>query len=94
AGAIAIDLLPAVLVFVLLVVQAAIRGGREPVDPSEAFTLAELRAAMAGLREVEVARIDIEKTVSEEEIAAESSSSVESVDDAGRVTPLAPGRSG
>ncbi|MEO1680227.1 MAG: hypothetical protein AAFU80_18945 [Pseudomonadota bacterium] len=94
AGAIAIDLLPAVLVFVLMVVQAAIRGGREPVDPSEAFTLAELRAAMAGLREVEVARIDIEKTVSEEEIAAESSSSVESVDDAGRVTPLAPGRSG
>ncbi len=53
AGAIAIDLLPGVLVLVLMIVQAAIRAGRDPVGMENAITLGELRAAVAGLREVE-----------------------------------------
>lgn len=53
AGAIAIDLLPAVLVFVMMVAQAAIREGRAPIAPEEAMTLAELRAALVALREIE-----------------------------------------
>lgn len=53
AGAIAIDLLPAVLVLILMVVQGAIRAGREPVSIENRLTMAELRAAMLALREVE-----------------------------------------
>jgi hypothetical protein len=53
AGAIAIDLLPGVLVFVLMVVQAAIRSGRAPVQVESAITLGELRAALGALKEVE-----------------------------------------
>ncbi|MFY0634697.1 MAG: hypothetical protein JXQ91_12870 [Vannielia sp.] len=53
AGAIAIDLLPAVLVLILMVVQAAIRSGREPVAIEDRMTMAELRAALAAARDVE-----------------------------------------
>ncbi|WP_223274745.1 hypothetical protein [Tateyamaria sp. syn59] len=53
AGAIAIDLLPAVLVFILAITQSAIRGGREGAAVEDTLTLAELRAAMAALRDVE-----------------------------------------
>ena len=53
AGAIAIDLLPAVLVFILAITQSAIRGGREGAAIEDTLTLAELRAAMAALRDVE-----------------------------------------
>lgn len=53
AGAIAIDLLPGVLVFILAVTQAAIRRGKEGVGIEETLTLAELRAAMRGLRDIE-----------------------------------------
>jgi hypothetical protein len=53
AGAIAIDLLPAVLVFILMVVQAAIRSGRDPVALQDRMTLAEMRAAVSALREIE-----------------------------------------
>lgn len=53
AGAIAIDLLPAVLVFILMVTQAAIRSSRDPVALAERMTLAEMRAAVAALREFE-----------------------------------------
>jgi hypothetical protein len=59
AGAIAIDLLPAVLVFILAVTQAAIREGREGVGLEDTLTLAELRAAMNALRDVETARAAI-----------------------------------
>ncbi|SIN82373.1 hypothetical protein [Vannielia litorea] len=55
AGAIAIDLLPAVLVLILMVVQAAIRSGREPVAIEDRMTMAELRAALVAAREVEEA---------------------------------------
>ncbi|WP_424934508.1 hypothetical protein [Amaricoccus macauensis] len=53
AGAIAIDLLPAVLVFILMVVQAAIRSGRDPAPLEDRMTLAEMRAAVSALREIE-----------------------------------------
>ena len=55
AGAIAIDLLPAVLVFILAITQAAIRSGRERVGMEDTLTLAELRAALVAAREVEEA---------------------------------------
>ena len=55
AGAIAIDLLPAVLVFILMVTQAAIRHGRDRVSMEDTMTLAELRAALAAVRDVETA---------------------------------------
>ncbi|THH35675.1 hypothetical protein E4Z66_11315 [Aliishimia ponticola] len=55
AGAIAIDLLPAVLVFILAITQGAIRGGREGTGVEDTMTLAELRAAMSAIRDVEQA---------------------------------------
>lgn len=53
AGAIAIDLLPAVLVLILMVVQASIRAGREPIALEDRMTMAELRAALSAARDVE-----------------------------------------
>lgn len=53
AGAIAIDLLPMVLVFILAITHAAIREGREGAGVEDTLTLAELRAAVTALREVE-----------------------------------------
>ena len=47
AGAIAIDLLPAVLVLIMVVVQAAIRGGRGIHHSDDRMTVGELRAALA-----------------------------------------------
>lgn len=53
AGAIAIDLLPAVLVFILAVTQAAIRSGKARVGVEDTLTLAELRAALAAVRDMD-----------------------------------------
>ncbi|MBM3605401.1 MAG: hypothetical protein FJX25_11810 [Alphaproteobacteria bacterium] len=56
AGAISIDLLPAVLVFIIMVVQAAIRMGRGEGHGDDRMTVGELRAALAAsdlLRQVE-----------------------------------------
>ena len=53
AGAIAIDLLPAVLVLILTVTQAAIRGRPGSRAGASALTVAELRDAMSALREIE-----------------------------------------
>ncbi|SPH22277.1 hypothetical protein ASD8599_03020 [Ascidiaceihabitans donghaensis] len=55
AGAIAIDLLPAVLVFILAITQSAIRRGREGAGVEDTMTLAELRAALSAIRDVELA---------------------------------------
>jgi len=55
AGAIAIDLLPAVLVFILMVARSAARASRDPVPLAERMTLAEMRAAVAALRSLEAA---------------------------------------
>ncbi len=53
AGAIAIDLLPAVLVMIVAVAQAAVRAGRDPAQADDAMTVAELRQAMEILRQME-----------------------------------------
>ncbi|WP_410217256.1 hypothetical protein [Paracoccus sp. (in: a-proteobacteria)] len=56
AGAISIDLLPAVLVFIIMVVQAAIRSGRGEGHSDDRMTVGEMRAALAAsemLRQVE-----------------------------------------
>lgn len=53
AGAIAIDLLPAVLVFVLAITQAAIRSGRDGLSIEETLTLADLKAAINAMKDVE-----------------------------------------
>ncbi|MFW2542095.1 hypothetical protein ACN2XU_05590 [Primorskyibacter sp. 2E107] len=53
AGAIAIDLLPGVLVLILAITQGAIREGREGAAIEDTLTLAELRAAVTALRDVE-----------------------------------------
>jgi len=53
AGAIAIDLLPGVLVFILAVTQATIRKGRDGLSVEETLTLADLRAAMNAMKDVE-----------------------------------------
>ncbi len=55
AGAIAIDLLPAVLVFILAITQGAIREGREGTAIEETLTLAELRAAVLAMRDMDAA---------------------------------------
>lgn len=55
AGAIAIDLLPGVLVLILMVTHAAIRAGRGDVPAEDSLTLAELRAALHAIRDVEEA---------------------------------------
>ncbi|MEP3440680.1 MAG: hypothetical protein ABJN72_04310 [Sulfitobacter sp.] len=55
AGAIAIDLLPAVLVFILAITQSAIRIGREGTSVEDRLTLAELRAAVAVMKEMDTA---------------------------------------
>jgi hypothetical protein len=54
AGAIAIDLLPAVLVLILAVTHGAIRNGRDGTGVEDTMTLAELRAALGAVREVEL----------------------------------------
>ena len=54
AGAIAIDLLPAVLVFILAITQGAIRGGREGAAVEDTMTLAELRVALAAAKEMDI----------------------------------------
>ena len=53
AGAIAIDLLPAVLVLIIAIAHSAMRAGESRVPIEDTLTLAELRAAVAALREVE-----------------------------------------
>lgn len=54
AGAIAIDLLPAVLVFVLAITQASIRSGRDDLSIEETLTLAELKAAISAMKDIEL----------------------------------------
>lgn len=53
AGAIAIDLLPGILVFVLAITQSAIRNGRDGLSIEETLTLSDLKAAINAMKEVE-----------------------------------------
>ena len=63
AGAIAIDLLPGILVFVLAITQSAIRNGRDGLSIEETLTLADLKAAMNAMREVEVSMGDADAEI-------------------------------
>ncbi|WP_322889767.1 MULTISPECIES: hypothetical protein [unclassified Yoonia] len=58
AGAIAIDLLPGVLVFILAITQAAIRNGRDGLSIEETLTLADLKAAISAMKDVEASMGD------------------------------------
>ena len=53
AGAIAIDLLPAVLVLIVTITQGAIRFAREGTATEDSLTLSELRAAMIALKDID-----------------------------------------
>ena len=53
AGAIAIDLLPALLVFMLTITHVAIRDGRKGTNVEERMTLSELKVAMEAIKHVE-----------------------------------------
>ncbi len=55
AGAIAIDLLPMVLVFIVAITQAAIRQGRGRAGTEDLLTMTEFRAALETVKEVEAA---------------------------------------
>ncbi|MGD1881259.1 MAG: hypothetical protein ACFB11_02895 [Paracoccaceae bacterium] len=68
AGAIAIDLLPAVLVFILAITHAAIRSGRDGIPIEDTMTLTELRAAVEALRDIE--RAEAEATQEERKVQA------------------------
>ncbi len=59
AGAIAIDLLPAVLVLILAVTQSAIRHGRDGTETEDSMTLTELRAALRAARQIEAGLHDL-----------------------------------
>jgi len=63
AGAIAIDLLPAVLVLILAVTQAAIRVGRDGTATEDSMTLSELRAAISAIREMDTSLDRTDATV-------------------------------
>ncbi|WP_163849985.1 hypothetical protein [Pseudooceanicola aestuarii] len=57
AGAIAIDLLPGVLVLILAITQSAIRSGKEGKAMEDVMTIAELRAALKAARDIDMALI-------------------------------------
>ena len=61
AGAIAIDLLPAILVFILAITQSVIRQGRSGTRVEERMTLSELKVAMRAIKDVE-GNLNKEKT--------------------------------
>ncbi|MFD2738430.1 hypothetical protein ACFSUD_02500 [Sulfitobacter aestuarii] len=94
AGAIAIDLLPAVLVFILAITQSAIRTGREGAAVEDTLTLAELRAALAAMRDVDLTlksgRLDEPEAQTAERVEASDTdkASQPAAETAAQVTPL------
>ncbi len=72
AGAIAIDLLPAVLVFILAITHSAIRQGREGTAVDDTMTLAELRAALGAIRDVELAMNNMPDSLAKETVARDA----------------------
>lgn len=73
AGAIAIDLLPAVLVFVVAITQASIRSGRDGLSIEETLTLADLKAAINAMKDVEASMGAADKEVLRRVANAETS---------------------
>ena len=53
AGAIAIDLLPGVLVLILAITHSAIRGGRSELRLEQTMTMADMEAALTAMRRME-----------------------------------------
>lgn len=80
AGAIAIDLLPAVLVLIVAVAQAAIRTGREPFRSEDSMTVSELRAAVLALREIEDAKPDLPPLAEAPELSARANGAMGKAD--------------
>ncbi|MEM8752693.1 MAG: hypothetical protein AAGF90_06930 [Pseudomonadota bacterium] len=80
AGAIAIDLLPGVLVLILTAVHGALRRHEHGLEREETMTLAELDAALAAFRRIEAGR----------EVAAPAQRTAEEPADPARPTPLRP----
>ena len=64
AGAIAIDLLPGVLVFILVITRGAIRTGRRKSTIEDRITLADMKVAVGALREIEGNIYNIENGIS------------------------------
>ena len=64
AGAIAIDLLPGVLVFILVITKGAIRTGRRKSTIEDRITLADMKVAVGALREIEGNIYNIENGIS------------------------------
>lgn len=63
AGAIAIDLLPLVLVFIVATSQAAIRRGRGDLSYERALSVADLQAALIAMRSLEGAMGDADRAM-------------------------------
>lgn len=97
AGAVSIDLLPAVMVLILCVVHAGIRREGNPGADGSTMTAAQLITAMQLLKEVEEARLRQPAVLPDDEAAAGDEPQKE--DDAGKaksdkVMTLAPARAG
>jgi hypothetical protein len=90
AGAVSIDLLPAVLVLILCVVEAAIRREDAPVQ-ADTMTAADLIAAMRLLRDVDVERAAAVAHAHHDEVAARTELTVPPAD--ANITPLPHARS-
>jgi hypothetical protein len=86
AGAISIDLMPAVLVLILCVVHAAIRREGLPVASASTMTAGELLAALQMAREIETARRAVPGEIAPDETATPAAASDENV------TPLSSAR--
>lgn len=93
AGAIAIDLMPAVLVLILCVVQANIRRENEPQAATSTMTAAELIAALQFAREVEQASANV-SSATRERIEETAKPDPDRAADAENVTPLSAARAG
>jgi hypothetical protein len=90
AGAISIDLMPAVLVLILCVVHAAIRREGMPAFSASDMTAGELVAALQMAREVEEARRVAPADIAEAPAEAPASEAETAVDE--NVTPLSSAR--
>jgi hypothetical protein len=90
AGAISIDLMPAVLVLILCVVHAAIRREGLPVFSASDMTAGELVAALQMAREVEDARRKAPAEATETPTEASAPAAADTADE--NVTPLSTAR--
>jgi hypothetical protein len=94
AGAISIDLMPAVLVLILCVVHAAIRREGLPAASASTMTAADLVAAMRIARELEQARRNAEGGVEPPVTASDEHAPETTQPDEKNVTPLSSARAG